>query len=77
MVAHACTNRLYTPGHRAALGVSLASGAKAIPQVEKVLSTPTAGHSPSRLGDRSGDEWGETNGPGPGQTTGVRGSAVI
>ena len=57
--------RLDMPGHGAALVVPHAPGAKATSQVEDVLSTPTAGHSPSRLGDRPGGRWGETNGPGP------------
>lgn len=57
--------RLDMPGHGAAPVVPHAPGAKATCQVEKVLSTPTAGHSPSSLGERPGGKWGETNGPGP------------
>ena len=57
--------RLRMPGPTAALVGSHASGAKATSQVEKVLSTPTTGHNPSRLGDRPGGKWRETNGPGP------------
>lgn len=57
--------RLDMPGHRAAPVVPHAPGAPISPKWRKFSPLTTAGHRPSRLGDRPGGRWGETNGPGP------------